>query len=119
MDMVSIGEDGQVVEMVLKPRETRLRYAWICAVWTPLFTHFMHEYLINGQGVVSDNPNTEKKHHDEELSMAAVIYAAIKKGLVVNSVLFKRATYLDIGTPDNLVKAVYDTNYQSELSPLG
>ena len=46
MDMVEVDAQGRIRAMVLKPRQTDLRYAWICAVWTPTFTHFMHEFLV-------------------------------------------------------------------------
>ena len=41
-----------------------------------------------------------------ELTVGQVIQAAISEGLVTQSVIFPRRTYLDIGTPDNLIEAV-------------
>lgn len=45
MDIVNIGDDGRAKSIILKPPSTALRYAWVCAVWTPVFTEFIHGFL--------------------------------------------------------------------------
>ena len=45
MDMVRVDDSGRVTELVLKPLQTDLHYAWVCAVWTPTFTEFLHEFV--------------------------------------------------------------------------
>lgn len=104
MDMVDIDDAGRVRSILLQPKQISLRYAWICAVWTPVFTRFLHEYLppaltepthADPPGDASDVP---------ELSMGAVIQAAIQEGLPVDGVVFSNGTYLDIGTPDALAR---------------
>ena len=45
MDMIDIDANQRVRAMHLKPNETRLKYAWLCAVWTPTFTEFLHSFL--------------------------------------------------------------------------
>jgi glucose-1-phosphate thymidylyltransferase len=104
-DMVDLGDNGQIRRIVIKPRQTDLRYTWILAVWTPTFTRFMHEYLATAQ--------TESQPHDigdgsqrRELFVGDVIQAALEAGLEVEKVLFLKGSYLDIGTPSNLVKAL-------------
>ena len=47
MDMVDTDSQGRVREIVIKPKQTDLRYTWVIAVWTPVFTRFMHDYLAN------------------------------------------------------------------------
>jgi glucose-1-phosphate thymidylyltransferase len=59
----------------------------------------MHDYLAN---VVTQAP--ERK----ELFVGDVIQAALLQGLPVQTVLFPTGKCLDIGLPENLVKAVRD-----------
>jgi glucose-1-phosphate thymidylyltransferase len=108
MDMVELGDDGRVYQIVIKPHQTHLRYTWIIAVWTPVFTRFMHEHLAaiqkaNEQDIVGDNASEQR-----ELFVGDVIQAAIHDDLRVETVLFPDGTYLDIGTPDNLVQAIHN-----------
>ncbi len=108
-DMVDVDHDGWVHSIVLRPPHTHLRYAWIIAVWTPEFTCFLHEYLkCLNKGY---ERNGVSMTDQEELSLGHVFQAGIREGLRVHSVLFPDHTYLDIGTPDNLVRAVYDTRF--------
>jgi len=106
MDMVELDDDGRVRQIVIKPHQTHLCYTWIIAVWTPVFTRFMHEYLAtiqkaNEQDAVDNNASEQR-----ELFVGDIIQAAIHDGLQVDAFLLPDGTYLDIGTPDNLVKAV-------------
>ncbi|MGH7233477.1 MAG: nucleotidyltransferase family protein [Nitrospiraceae bacterium] len=102
MDMVEVDEGGRVHAMVLKPTQTHLRYAWIFALWTPLFTSYLHEFL---QKRREGDDNSNASNH-EELSVGHVIQAAIREGVRAHAVRFSDHTYLDIGTPDDLVKAI-------------
>lgn len=106
MDMVEIDEIGKIHAMYLKPDKTDLHLCWLCGVWTPVFTQFMHEYLQEyrrehslqiGKGIESDGG---------DLTVGAVIQAAIKKGLEVYGVTFLHGHYIDVGTPENLVKSI-------------
>jgi len=94
-DMVGLDEEGRVREIVIKSRQTNLRYAWIIAVWTPVFTGFMHEYL----------PSVNAPEQ-RELFLGHVIQAALDTDLQIESVIYPHGTYLDIGTPEDLAKAV-------------
>jgi glucose-1-phosphate thymidylyltransferase len=97
-DMVNVAEDGQVHQIVIKPSKTHLRYAWMIAAWRPTFTKFMHQYI--------HSENCKQSVQQKELFLGDVIQAAINGGLNVNSVLFSDDFCLDIGTPENLMKAV-------------
>jgi glucose-1-phosphate thymidylyltransferase len=97
MDMVELGDDGRVRQIVIKPSQTNLCYTWIIAVWTPIFTRFMHRYLA-----------TSQDPEQREWFVGDVIQAAIHNDLRVEAVLFPGGTCLDIGTPDNLAKVVCD-----------
>lgn len=110
MDMVDLGTDGRVRKVDIKPVQTRLRYTWIIAVWTPKFTSFMHDYIFAGKkGNIKGKPLFGFKERDE-IFMGDVIQAAIQNDLRIDKVFFEDGEYLDIGTPEDLVKAVQLTN---------
>jgi glucose-1-phosphate thymidylyltransferase len=72
---------------------------WGIAVWTPVFTQFMHEHLAGILALSSLVPQ-------RELPIGDVIQAGIDNGLRVEAEVFPEGTYLDIGTPPDLVRAV-------------
>jgi glucose-1-phosphate thymidylyltransferase len=108
MDMVDVDETGRVRQIVIKPHQTDLRYTWIIAVWTPAFTHFMHEYLANIEGVQTQNVDSNNHLQRGELYVGDVVQAAIDAGLRVETVIFPDGWYIDIGTPEDLVMAVHN-----------
>jgi glucose-1-phosphate thymidylyltransferase len=97
VDMVDVDPTGRVREVVIKPRSTRLRFAWIAAVWGPPFTRFLHEHVASG-------PDSAKPRDEEYVG--DVVRAAIASGLVVDSVTFAEGRFHDIGTPEDLDAAV-------------
>ena len=106
MDMVDMDKNGQVRAVSLKPGRTKLHFTWLCAVWTPVFTHFMHEHLQTYRRTVSQQDEKEDELKAGECTVGAVILAAIIKGLKVYGVAFPDGKYVDIGTPEDLVKSV-------------
>jgi glucose-1-phosphate thymidylyltransferase len=106
VDMVDLDDDGRVRLIVIKPPQTHLCYTWIIAVWTPVFTRFLHEHLAAIQNVNEQDDAGNSAPEQRELFVGDVIQAAIHDNLRVEAVLFPDATYLDIGTPDDLVKAI-------------
>ena len=97
VDMVDLDDDSRVLHIAIKPRQTHLRYTWGLAVWKPTFTHFLHEHLIAIKTSAKVRP---------ELFVGDVIQAAIDDGLRVEAVHVADTPYLDIGTPEDLVRAV-------------
>jgi glucose-1-phosphate thymidylyltransferase len=97
VDMVNLDENGRVRQIVIKPRQTQLRFTWGIAVWTSVFTAFMHEHLAVLKESTAGQP---------ELSMGHVIEAAVSSDLRVEAVVVSNDPYLDIGTPENLLKAI-------------
>ena len=97
--MVDFDDAGKVRSIIEKPPESDLRFMWGIAVWKPEFTKFLHEYLI---GIKEDInlPNSP------EIPIGNVIQAAISKGLQVEAEAFENGSYLDIGTPDDLMTAL-------------
>jgi glucose-1-phosphate thymidylyltransferase len=107
MDMVDVDEAGRVRAITLKPPSSNLRYAWICAVWTPAFTECMHGFLAS-ERAKSALERTAYRTMDRQgdLPVGAVIKFALESGLRIHGLAFPDETYLDIGTPTDLVKAV-------------
>jgi glucose-1-phosphate thymidylyltransferase len=108
MDMVALDKEGRVRQIVIKPQQTELHYTWIIAVWSPAFSHFMHDYLAAQEKEPANNGHHAAKRR--ELYVGHVFQAAIDQNLAVEAVVFPHATCLDIGTPDDLAKAVGNVN---------
>ena len=106
-DMVDCDEEGRVRDLVMKPVTTTLTYGWCCAVWMPRFSTFLHDFLRADETKrnLSRLANTANDPGGD-LAVGVVLQAALKAGLVMQTVKFSNERYLDIGTPENLLKAV-------------
>jgi glucose-1-phosphate thymidylyltransferase len=104
-DMVELDQAGRVRSLRIKPTQTSLVYAWEIAVWTPVFTRFMHGFV---SSVEEKNNSHVRMSADErnEMHVADVIQAAIDSGMKVEAILFENGSCLDIGTPEDMLKAV-------------
>jgi glucose-1-phosphate thymidylyltransferase len=100
MDMVEVDASGRVLDIVLRPGPTTLRYAWIVAVWSPVFTEFLHRHLAQ-----LDAHPRQGDAAPPELTVGHVLRAAVEQGLRVEGIPFPGHTYLDVGTPEGLSKA--------------
>lgn len=111
MDMVDLERDGRVAEIVIQPRQTKLQYSWDIAVWTPVFTEFLHAYL-------ADPRAAAMVLNRVELSVGHVIRAAISAGLIVKGLAVSDEPYLDIGCPEGLTRALERFGESYRKSPL-
>lgn len=98
MDMVAVDGKGSVHEIVIKPKATDLKYAWILAVWTPAFSVFLDTCLRRGD-MLSDSAS--------EVHVGAVLQAALTQGWSIEGVVVPDGQYYDIGTPAELAEAVH------------
>lgn len=106
-DMVDSDKDGWVREIVMKPASTTLTFGWCFAVWTPVFSEFLHRFLRADETKRTMSELTSKANDPGgDLAVGVVLQAALKAGLRVQSVKFPQDSYLDIGTLENLAKAV-------------
>jgi len=106
-DMVDSDTDGWVRAIVMNPASTTLTFGWCFAVWTPAFTEFLHQFLranetMRNMNVLASTANDP----GGDLAVGVVFQAALKAGLRMQAVKFPQDSYLDIGTPENLAKAV-------------
>ncbi|MGB4066508.1 MAG: hypothetical protein WBK08_00620 [Nitrospira sp.] len=103
MDMIDIDENLRVREIHLKPKTTRLRYAWLCAAWTPVFTEFLHQFLHRvRKGCSVGLVGNRKIDPQGDIPVGAVLAAAVQVGLKIEGVTFPTGRYIDIGTPQAL-----------------
>ncbi|UVT16957.1 MAG: dTDP-glucose pyrophosphorylase [Nitrospira sp.] len=103
MDMIDIDASLRVRAIHLKPGVTRLRYAWLCAVWTPAFTEFLHQFLRRVRKAQdSELIGNRRIDPQGDIPVGAVLRAAVKAKLRVEGVPFPTGRYLDIGTPQAL-----------------
>lgn len=93
-DMVELDGQGRVTRVDFKPQRTSLRLGWSIAVWSPRFSQFMHDFMAT------------QREATRELIVGDVILAAIKDRLTVNAVAFWNDRCLDVGTPEDLAKAL-------------
>jgi glucose-1-phosphate thymidylyltransferase len=112
--MVDFDDEGVVRVIIEKPPQTDLRYMWAIAVWTPAFTSFLHQYLIDIEANKLRNDTDKLIPARSELPIGDVIQAAIYNGMRVEAEVFPQGSYLDIGTPDDLVRAV--ANFATQAS---
>jgi glucose-1-phosphate thymidylyltransferase len=97
-DMVELGPGEEVRRIVIKPPATELRYTWMIAVWSPIFTDFMHDFVAARLPTQAAAPR--------ELFVGDVVQAAIDSGLKVEAQRFDEGHVLDIGMPEDLRRAV-------------
>ena len=102
-DMVDLDDSGRIRSIQVKPIQTDLKYAWGIAVWGPSFTEFMHDYVLSQSNSFENNPEVDLQR---EMFVGDVIQAAIENGMQIDPVIFKDGSYVDIGTPEDLIKAV-------------
>jgi glucose-1-phosphate thymidylyltransferase len=83
--------------LILKPPDDSFRYGWAIALWKPTFTEFLHDYVKEHRRTADSVP---------ELTAGHAIRASMKAGLRAESVVLGEDPYLDVGTPDDLAKAI-------------
>lgn len=107
MDMIDIDASHRVRAIRLKPRTSRLRYAWLCAVWTPVFTEFLHKFLQRvRRGQNTGLVGNRRIDPQGDIPVGAVLRAAVQASLNVEGVKFPTGSYVDVGTPEHLIRAV-------------
>lgn len=95
--------DGQngIERIVPKPHSRKTNHTWIMAVWTPVFTRFMHEFVSEFMRSVDDVP----AENEGEVSLGHVVQVGLNRGLDVDHVTFDEGFCLDVGTPEGLQEA--------------
>lgn len=100
---------GRVSGIYEKSGFTHLPYMWAIAAWQPSFTEFLHQVVTEQQQqLIGDQPPMAVKEMPPytELPIGDVIQQAIQAGLRVEAEPFGNGLSLDIGTPENLMRAI-------------
>jgi glucose-1-phosphate thymidylyltransferase len=103
-DVVEIDAAGRVVGLEPKenrPRRTDHDATYLLAVWRPAFTEFLSTEVRRLAAIA----RARAGDGTPEWPMGAVIAAALRAGLHVDSVRFEEGRFLDIGTPHGLIAA--------------
>jgi glucose-1-phosphate thymidylyltransferase len=95
--MVDWKNDGSVQGIIAKPDETHLSHSWCIALWTPVFTQFVHDYVAARKEAAATEP---------EASVGDIIQSAIAAGLRVEAIPVSDKSYLDIGSAEGLMRAI-------------
>lgn len=105
-DMVATEASGLVRRIEMKPAKTDLVFGWHFAVWTPVFTQFLHRFL-RSEKTGHDMARMRSKANDPggDIALGVVLQAALEEGLTLQSVSFSGDPPLDIGSPENLRRA--------------
>jgi NDP-sugar pyrophosphorylase family protein len=102
-DMIDIDVRQRIRAIQLKPQRTRLKYGWVCAVWAPSFTLFLHRFLHKVRtGRMAGLIGNRRIDPQGDIPVGAVLRAAVQAKLNVEGVIFPTGRYLDIGTPQSL-----------------
>lgn len=86
--MVRTADDGLVIEIVDKPRQTDLTRMWGCIIWRPSFTEYLHEAV--NQRKISD--------------FAIIMNNAIADGLKFRGIHVDDGVYIDLGTYEEIME---------------
>jgi glucose-1-phosphate thymidylyltransferase len=95
-DMVALDTAGRPVEIVIKQADRGLRFTWSIAVWRPTFSELLRRAV----------RRCDDAGRSEELQLGEVIQGAIDEGRRVEAITFEQGKYLDIGTPEDLLRAI-------------
>jgi len=104
LDLVGTDARGRVTRLVTKEEAPPRRegdIGYMLAAWSPGFTRF----LVEETRRLSVVARSGARGPSPDWPMGAVVAAAVRAGLHVDSVLLPDARFLDIGTPDGLVAA--------------
>ena len=99
--MIELDDEERVIGNVDKPERTSLKYMWGFACWSPSFTELMSTFL------------KMNVHNGREIVLSQVFQYAIETGLNVRALRFDDGEYLDIGTVEELHRAIQCYSLQS------
>lgn len=105
MDMVKLDGNDHLLDIDIKPQQTRLTHTWIAAAWTSAFTEFLHTFVDRHAETLEGWDDPVRAGTTGELYLGDVIQAALAAKMKTAVVRIDSGRYLDIGTPEDLVAA--------------
>jgi glucose-1-phosphate thymidylyltransferase len=94
--MVRLNEDGRVIEIVDKPKQTDLTEMWGCIIWRPRFTEYLNQ-AVHEKGIAD---------------FAQIMNDAIAAGFHFCGVPIPDGVYIDLGTYDEILEM--DRRFRAE-----
>jgi glucose-1-phosphate thymidylyltransferase len=104
-DVVELDPEGRIRRFEVRAGDTSLRHTWLVAAWGPAFTEFLHDFV---EKVAPEVVASGGTWQGRELFMGDALWAAVESGMQVETALFEKGKYIDIGTPEDLVLALRD-----------
>lgn len=92
--MIGIDDDFNVTEHTDKPAETDLRWLWGIACWEMSFMELLHKEI------------PDVREETKELVLGSLFDLALDRDLVVKGLPFENGRYIDVGTYDDLRRAL-------------
>lgn len=117
MDMVDFKADGTINDIHIKPLQTKLKWTWIIAVWNGAFTQFMHHFVCRHLDDITASESRITKESWKEIFVGDVIREAMGSELKIDHVKFYRGTYIDIGSPEDMISAIRTGSNIAEIVP--
>lgn len=99
MDMIEFDQNDKITRFVIKPQKTKLQYTYINAVWTPVFSKYINEYL----NIKCQDIDTEK---GIEYYIGDIFQAYINDGNDIEYSVINGGSYIDIGTVEDYTVAM-------------
>ncbi|MEA5447047.1 sugar phosphate nucleotidyltransferase [Leptolyngbya sp. CCNP1308] len=112
--VVDFDESGVVRGIYEKSGLTHLPYMWAIAAWRPSFSDFLHGFVGDRQqALIGDQipQHLTMLPPYQETPIGDVMQAALESGLRIEAQPFAEGSYLDIGTPENLAKAIQQHSF--------
>jgi glucose-1-phosphate thymidylyltransferase len=101
-DAVVLDDRERILDIVTRPHGRREGRTWILSVWSEVFTRYLHAFVEREAGrYVSGS----KVAVDPDVPMGAVMKAALSDGLSFEYIWFDDGFCLDVGTPEDLIRA--------------
>lgn len=97
MDMIEFDRDNKISRIVIKPVESELQYTYVNAVWTPVFSDFINEYL---------KMKINKNNIETEIYLGDIFQAFLDAGNTISYTIIQNGNYYDIGTVEDYRGAV-------------
>ncbi len=97
-DLVDVTARGVVRRFEIKPEATALKWTWAFALWTPRFTKYLTKW--------TEAFNARSARLGREPHAADVFQGAMAEGFEIQTLAVQEGKVLDIGTPENLAKAL-------------
>jgi len=93
VDMIDIGANNQLIDIVIKNPECCYKYAWILACWNKNFTDYLYNSFHSGK----------LRHIEREIFIGDILLSFLKDGYSIEVRRISGGEYIDIGTPEDLV----------------